>query len=465
MINTIIFDLDGVLVNTKEIHYLALNHALEKVVKFKISKSDHLNSFDGLPTKEKLKILMEKKKIKKKDFNKIIFYKNKLTERLLFKKIKYNKRIFNLFSCLKKKKYKIGIATNAIKKTLNTCLKKLKINNFVDVKLCNEDVVKSKPHPEIYLRLLIALGSKPLETMILEDSSAGRIAAQETFSYLMPINKLEEVNQKNIFKKIKSLNLNQMNRNSLRDVWNDENLNVVIPMAGSGSRFAKAGYTFPKPLITVFEKPMIQIVLETLKIKANYTFLVKEDHEKKFNISSMLKALSPNCKVIKISKLTEGSACTVLLAKKIINNDNPLLLANSDQFIEWDACNTMYNFMTKKIDAGILTFKAFHPKWSYAKCKENSNEVLKVAEKEVISDNATVGIYFWKKGSDFVKYAEKMISKNDRVKNEFYICPVFNYAIKDGKKVVISDVKEMLGIGTPEDLDHFVNLKKDLYKS
>jgi dTDP-glucose pyrophosphorylase len=227
-------------------------------------------------------------------------------------------------------------------------------------------------------------------------------------------------------------------------------------MAGEGSRFKEAGFFFPKPIIEVLNKPMIQWVIDSLNIEANYIFLIQKKHQEKFNIKSMLKILQPNCKVVEIDKLTEGAACTTLLAKKYINNSNSLIIANSDQYIKWNSSQSLYNFITKKIDGGILTFNSVHPKWSYAKCDDNSN-VIEVAEKKVISNNATVGVYFWKKGSDYVKYANQMIKKNIRVNNEFYVCPVFNEAIKDAKNIKIEEVDEMHGLGTPEDLSNFLN--------
>ena len=160
------------------------------------------------------------------------------------------------------------------------------------------------------------------------------------------------------------------------------------------------------------------------------------------------------CEIIELDSVTEGAACTSLLAKKFIDNDQSLLIANSDQFIKWDSSTTMYSFISSGVDGGILTFKSTHPKWSFAKVNKN-NFVEFVAEKNPISDNATVGVYFWKKGSDYVKYAEQMIKKDIRVNNEFYICPVFNEAIKDNKKIIIKEVDEMWGLGTPEDLDEF----------
>jgi dTDP-glucose pyrophosphorylase len=241
--------------------------------------------------------------------------------------------------------------------------------------------------------------------------------------------------------------------------WRDKKLNVLIPMAGAGSRFAQAGYTFPKPLIEVRGKPMIQVVVENLNIEANYIFLVQKSHYEKYNLQSVLSILKPGCKIVQVDGLTEGAACTTLLAKEFIDNDEPLVMANSDQFVEWDSNNVMYSFTADGIDGGILTFKATHPKWSYAKLDENGF-VSQVAEKNPISDNATVGVYYWNKGSDYVKYAEQMIEKNIRTNNEFYVCPVFNEAIADGKKIRVKEISKMWGIGTPEDLNYFLENHK-----
>jgi dTDP-glucose pyrophosphorylase len=305
------------------------------------------------------------------------------------------------------------------------------------------------------MKIFLKLGNSPKECLIIEDSYYGREAAKQSGANLVGINDLNELNLNLIKNSVKQIEIEMKNYSR----WKDPKLNVLIPMAGEGSRFTKAGYTFPKPLVEIHKKPMIQFVIENLALDANFIFLVRKEHEKKYNIVSLLKVLAPNCKIVIVNKLTEGAACTTLLAKKLINNDNPLIIANSDQFMEWNSSKTMYKFISKKVDGGILTFDSIHPKWSYAKTDKDGN-VLEVAEKKVISNHATVGVYFWKKGSDYVNYAQKMIKKNMRVKNEFYVCPVFNEAIKDNKKIIIENVNEMWGLGTPEDLELFLKEKK-----
>jgi len=165
--------------------------------------------------------------------------------------------------------------------------------------------------------------------------------------------------------------------------------------------------------------------------------------------------IAPGCEIIQVDGVTEGAACTTLLASAFIDNDDPLLIANSDQYVEWNSNECLYAFTADGIDAGILTFKSVHPKWSYARL-DDQGFVAEVAEKRPISDLATVGIYYWKRGSDYVKYAQQMIQNNIRTNNEFYVCPVFNEAIADGKKVRVKNIEKMWGIGTPEDLKTYL---------
>ena len=456
MIKAIFFDLDGVLVDTKLIHFEALNQALNKIIKKKISFKDHVEIYDGLPTTAKLEIFKKKIKINNIDEKKIINYKQKKTRELLKKKIIFKKNIYNLIKELSSE-YKIAVATNATKSTLNLVLNNLKIKKYINYQISNEGITKPKPHPEIYLNCLLSLKLRPREVVILEDSHYGRQAAQETNCHLMPIRSIKDVTINSIKNFIKKVDKNS--KFNLSNKWVDNKLNILIPMAGLGSRFKDAGYIFPKPLIEVRDKTMIQMVVESLNIDANYIFIIQKEHQKQFNLISTLKTMVPNCKIIEIDGITEGAACTTLLAKKYIDNLNPLIIANSDQYIVWNSSKTLYNFYTKNFDGGILTFNSIHPKWSYAKCDENLI-VTEVAEKKVISKNATVGVYYWKKGSDYVNYADKMIKKNKRVNNEFYVCPVFNEAINDGKKIAISQVEKMHGLGTPEDLKNYLETTK-----
>ncbi|EOE6125056.1 glycosyltransferase family 2 protein [Campylobacter jejuni] len=237
-------------------------------------------------------------------------------------------------------------------------------------------------------------------------------------------------------------------------------MNIVIPMAGLGSRFAKAGFDKPKPFINVLDKPMIVRVLENLKYKdARYILIARKEHlTKEKKLVDEIKN-NFNVEFIPIDKLTEGTACTVLYARKYINNDMPLMIANSDQIVDINIADFINDSFKRGLDGSILTFidKEKNPKWSFAKL--NNDLVVEVKEKEAISEFATVGIYFFNKGKIFVESAIDMIIENDRVNNEFYTCPVYNYAIKSGAKIGIYniDFSKMHGIGTPEDLEKYIN--------
>lgn len=238
-------------------------------------------------------------------------------------------------------------------------------------------------------------------------------------------------------------------------------MKVLIPMAGEGSRFAKEGYTFPKPLINVCGKPMIQLVVENLDFDCEYIFLVRKSHVEKYIglIDTLERITNGKFKHIVVDGLTEGAACTALLAEEFINNDEDLLIANSDQYIEYQAPN--FNMLKNQTncDAIVYTFNAVHPKWSFVKTNARGF-ITEVAEKKPISNIATCGIYWYRKGSDFVKYAKQMIDKDIRVNNEFYIAPVYNELVGDGKTLIPFYVDKMWGIGTPEDLNIFLRERK-----
>ncbi len=233
-------------------------------------------------------------------------------------------------------------------------------------------------------------------------------------------------------------------------------MNIVIPMAGRGSRFEVAGFTHPKPFIDVLGKPMISRVMENLHYPdATYYLLAREEHLEleKETVKQILGSF--NAHFIPINQLTEGTACTVLFARSFIQNDQPLLIANSDQIVDINVSDFIKDCFTKQLDGSILCFDDIecNPKWSFAKIDTNGR-VLEVKEKEPISNLATVGIYLFSKGSTFVDAAIDMIVRNERVNNEFYTCPVYNYAISNGHNfgVYTIEASAMHGLGTPNDL-------------
>ena len=259
----------------------------------------------------------------------------------------------------------------------------------------------------------------------------------------------------NFLPKIKSYSLA-----NIPEAKTDPPVTVVIPMAGMGSRFVKQGYQKPKPFIDVLGKTMIEQVMDNLSLpNAKYILLARRQHlEQEPEIVSKLQQ-KEKIKILPVEKLTEGTACTVLLARQEIDEEASLLIANCDQLVDFNCYDFIQDCWQRNLDGSILAFRdaELNPKWSFARTDEQGI-VLEVKEKVPISDLATVGIYLFTKGKDFITAALDMIVQNERVNNEFYTCPVYNYAIKNGKKIGVFEVapEAMHGLGTPEDLNSYL---------
>jgi HAD superfamily hydrolase (TIGR01509 family) len=449
----IIFDLDGCLLESRELHYEALNRALKLVYGENIGREEHLSLFDGLPTNQKLKMLAKLDRLPDRYHAEVARVKQEETRRML-DDIVPDEKLINMFRYLIERGFIIAVASNSVRATVRTALSRLNLMDYVEIYVSNEDVRKNKPYPSMYWTCMEACNAIPRTTLIVEDSHIGRQGAVDSGATLIPVKNPDDLT----IEKIEEAVLKMESTPKPKIPWRDNKLTVVIPMSGAGSRFANAGYTFPKPLIEVRGKPMIQVVLENLNVEAGrYVFIVQKEHALKYDLENFLKRIIPHGSemvMVQLDGLTEGAACSVLKAEEWFG-DGPVLMANSDQFVDWNSNECMYAWSADAIDGGILIFKSNHPKWSYARLGEGGF-VAEVAEKKVISDNATVGIYFWKRGSDFVRYAQQMIRKDIRVNNEFYVAPVFNEAISDGKKIRVKEAAHMWGIGTPEDLDYFL---------
>lgn len=239
-------------------------------------------------------------------------------------------------------------------------------------------------------------------------------------------------------------------------------LNIVVPMAGAGSRFASKGYIDPKPLIKVNDIPMIQLVIENLRprVPHRFIFICQQAHLAAYDLQRQLELWAPGAEVITVDGLTEGAACTVLAARDLIDSNSPLMIANSDQYVDVDINKYLDSIQDRNLDGLIMTMKASDPKWSFVGL-DQQGMVTEVVEKVAISDEATVGIYNFRSGHEFVEAATDMIARNLRVNNEFYVAPVYNQLIKQGNRIGVFNVGTeadgMYGLGIPSDLDLFLS--------
>lgn len=456
MIKLIIFDLDGVLVESRDLHYESLNRALKDFELDPITRDEHLSTYDGRPTSVKLDMLTAAKGVPKGLHDAIWRSKQEHVRDIISKEYTIDPCVCGILSSLKGMGYTLCCSSNSIRESTKMMLLRKGFMEYMDFYYSNQDVMNPKPNPEMHMRCMIKAGVSPTETLIVEDSHIGRKAAIDSGAHLCGVINSQDLCLAKVIAALDKAN----GKGSSNPKWQGGNLNVLIPLAGKGSRFAKAGYTFPKPLIAVRGKPMIQAVVENLNIDAHHIFIVLEEHYHRYNMKYLLNLIAPGCSIILSDGNSQGAAWDCLRAREEIDTTAPLLLANSDQWIDWNSNQFMYAMSADAIDGGILTFKSVHPKWSFAHIDANSGYIDEVAEKKPISDNATVGIYYWKHGSDFVKYADQMIAQDLRVNGEFYVCPVFNEAIDDGKLIRAYEVSEMWGLGTPEDLNAFLEEKK-----
>lgn len=240
-------------------------------------------------------------------------------------------------------------------------------------------------------------------------------------------------------------------------------LNIVVPMAGSGSRFTVAGYLLPKPLIELHGVPMIRVVIDNIRPTRphRFIFICQTLHDTAFGLRQRLAEWAPGCAVVLLDGLTEGAACTVLQASGLIDTPAPLMIANSDQFVDAGIDDYLAAFDASGLDGMIMTMPARDPKWSYAELGADGL-VTRVVEKQPVSDHATVGIYNFARGADFVAAAHRMITRGDRTLGEFYLAPAYNHMIAAGLRVGVHEIAAaaMHGLGTPADLEMFLATRR-----
>jgi HAD superfamily hydrolase (TIGR01509 family) len=443
----LLFDLDGVLVEFAHLHRTAFLKAWNSVhgATHPIDSHFHAIHLEARSTKQKLALLASHFGLDPKA-QEVSLLKQFLTQELLTKANVY-KRTIAAIGWAQAHNIPMSVCSNSIRATVEASLSKLAPLTTFKVILSNEDVANPKPDPEIYKTALDRLGILPSEVLVFEDSTVGKQAAHGAGLQVVDV-----VDALDISPTFLLYALGQ--RLAPAPVYN-----VVIPMAGLGSRFSVAGYTTPKPFLPIFGTPMYLKVIQNvvpaeLFDRARIHIIVRAEHTALFEAQEK----PANVRIHTVPALTEGAACTVLSIKSEINNDAPLVIANSDQYLEWEVAN-FYRCLTHPDWDGVIS--TFHQpdssdiRWSYARLN-TEGEVTEVAEKKYISEHATTGIYGWKRGGDFVADAESMIAANIRVNKEFYVCPVYNTGVECGRKFRTLTCTKMWGLGVPADYEHFL---------
>lgn len=473
-IKSILFDLDGVLVNSRVLHFETFRDALQQMNPNKVlTWVEHEKEFEGLSTKLKMQRCIEKGWISASQSETLFQMKQQFTQQKLPLVVKQRESLRLMLITLNNQGFRLFCCSNSVRKTLDTTLRLLGIYEFFEATYSNEDVQNPKPSPEIYQLAMKKCFLNKEECLIVEDSHVGRTAAYAAGAHVLEVEDAEDVSYALMREALYTIEKKGALNPRTFPYGTPITFHVVIPMAGEGSRFKEAGYTIPKPFIPVGGKPMIRWVIENMipkeipleHYKLKFHLIVRSSHVTGNRLDSLFWDVPSNVSYSyhTTDGLTEGAACSVLLAEKEINNSDPLLIINSDQYLEWNPDAFYKCLLNPEYDGNILTFyqpDPFDLKWSYARVNQDGL-VTEVQEKKWISPYATVGLYGWRKGADYVKYAKQMIAKNIRVKNEFYVCPVYNEAIQDGQHVRTKLCSGMWGLGVPDDLEKF---RKDFLK-
>lgn len=458
MVKYIIFDLDGVLVDARELHYEAMNRAL-RTHGYEITREEHLSTYDGLPTRKKLELLTKQKGLPASLYDQIWQEKQRQTHAIIDTEHTFDARMRDVLAKLKADGYTLAVCSNSVRDTVKIMLLRTGLMEYIDLFLSNEDVLHPKPHPEMYMRAMILLGAAPKECVVVEDSHHGRAAAHAAGAYVCGVRNPTDVTYERILQVVGDV-AKQAKHRIDAPKWQGGTMRIVIPMAGEGKSYQRAGFAFPKPLVDINGKPMIQWAVENINTEGHYIFIVQREQYEKYNLKYLFNLIAPGFEVVLLDEPTQGAAQSVLAAQHLITPDDPLVIVNSDQTIEWNSNEFFYAMAADECDGGIVTFESTHPKWSYVRIGEDGF-IAETAEKKPISNRATCGVYYFARGDDFITYAKQMIAKQITFNNEYFVCPVYNELIAAGLKVRQFPVERMWSFSTPEDLSMYLQQHTD----
>ncbi len=441
----VIWDVDGTLIDLRMVHYQALNTALTECDLPAIAYEDHLAKYDGLPTSQKLYMLG----LTFEQMQTVKDIKQKKTLQAIDELVRPDVKLVELFHEVIAAGYMHAVCSNARLETVDKVLDKLGLTYLIAFVATPDQGHEAKPSPAMLVHLMKRSGACPRTTLIFEDAPSGLEAAHLSGAHVCQV--VGELDHEQVRRAIKE--------DPEPYLYRYPELNILVPAAGSGQRFRDAGYESPKPFIDVDGETMLERAVNNLQVfGADLTVAVQKQH-----LSYIDTNTSWGMPFVEIGRPTSGAAATcleVIKAAKYIDSEAPLVIANCDQLVDWDATSFWYLANNTKLDGIIVVFReeAHDPKWSY--CEVKDGLVARVAEKEAISEWANTGIFWWRHGSDFCKYARSMIAKDVRVKGEHYLAPVFNEMIADGKKIGIFPVKAMWGLGDPPSLQAYLEHRK-----
>ena len=422
VVNVVVFDLDGTLVETRDLHKVALNEALRTVAgdAFMITDAEHHAHYDGLSTAQKLKKLNAQKNLNP-DLNKAVWEaKQALTNTMVSQTVKPDPRITGIIRQLKQRGYPIGVASNCIRSSVDLILKCLCIYDLVDLSVSNDDVEVAKPAPDIYVRAASCFGVRPDEMLVVEDAPFGWQAALSAGAHLMRINGPSDVTLESVLDKIS-------------EVDNTANpVTVIVPLAGPIPLIhsASGARGFHPALYDIRGKSAIEHAIQGVVSRRHpmkFVFVVLGDS---IPDAVLMRASSwQPTTIVRLAQPTRGALESVLAAEALVFGDSPLLICDGCHADEWGGSGNIDELLDARgCTAAVTLTPSYDERWSYATV-DPDGFVSCVQEKARISNNALTGLYMWRRGEDFLSVAKKAMTHGPRVRGTMYIAPALNYTI------------------------------------
>jgi HAD superfamily hydrolase (TIGR01509 family) len=457
-VRLIIFDLDGVLVESRDLHYEALNRALTEVAgpEFAISRDEHESVYDGLSTNQKLRLLTASKGLAEHLNHAIWTRKQELTEELVRTILRPTQHVLDAVVALKAMGFPIAVASNCIRSSVRSILEAIGIAPHIDVYVSNEDVAQPKPDPDMYLSVCRAFCVDPSEALVIEDSPKGFEAAARAGCHLMRVHSPADLSIAAVRDRIAAVESIQ------------ETVTVVVPMAGPAPEMWASGISggvaeAPVGLVDTAGKSIIQWAMSAVRSRRfslRYVFIVKHSVLKSFNVASLCAAAVDYAplRIEGIQTDTLGAVRTIMsISDAAIPRDSPLVVTDGHHIAEWGVGHSFDTLLSTHADGAIAVHRSADPRWSYV--RHVPGQPVTVAEvrtdRDPVSSHACTGLYYYRRAGDFFSAAESLVARGARERGLYYTASTFNELISRGRRVVTVPVERMWSLRTPSEARSF----------
>jgi HAD superfamily hydrolase (TIGR01509 family) len=454
-VQLVVFDLDGVLVDSRDLHYEALNAAIEAEAgtQYVITRAEHESIYDGLSTNQKLRLMSLTKELPLEAHARIWQRKQELTDVLVRQQLAPVAHVTQLLQQLKRCGYPVAVASNCIRSSVRNILDSIGLLPYIDACFSNEDVAHAKPEPDIYIKACASFGLQPHQALVVEDSTKGFEAALRAGCHLLKVDGTASVTAAAVFRRLQEVDAAPVP------------ITVVIPLAGNSPQAwldgpESAPAELPLFLTDVRGRPALEWAVRSIKsarFPMRFVFVVKDAQAAALKLESMcVKATGYEpTTVVRARAETLGALKTVLQARQLLAPGAPLLIFDGSHIVDWRAGGCVDDVLCSRADGAVTVCSSSDPRWSYVRMQSNSNAVLEVHEKIAVSNSACSGLYFWRRAADFLEAADAVVAADTRTRGLFFLAPTFNHTIRGGAAVEAVPIAQTWSLRTASEVSFF----------